>query len=114
VTGLRAGGLLHQFKVQPISVNGPLGQPAFSDWMDFGELAGDNSQGQMMEASVALSFFSQFNAEHGVAAWMRWNRKEEAKIESELCWIYLFLKINDSPKNNEIIQIFTYLFYRKC
>uniref|UniRef100_A0A915P8M6 Fibronectin type-III domain-containing protein n=1 Tax=Meloidogyne floridensis TaxID=298350 RepID=A0A915P8M6_9BILA len=76
VSSLRPG-LLYQFKVQAVSPSGIQVPAAFSDWIDFNSLiygSGINTK--------SLQFYSQFNSDYGVAAWVSWRLNEVKKLEN--------------------------------
>nr|CAD2131445.1 unnamed protein product [Meloidogyne enterolobii] len=76
VSSLRPG-LLYQFKVQAVSPIGIQVPAAFSDWIDFNSLiygSGINTK--------SLQFYSQFNSDYGVAAWVSWRLNEVKKLEN--------------------------------
>ncbi|KAL7074150.1 hypothetical protein ACQ4LE_006866, partial [Meloidogyne hapla] len=76
VSSLRPG-LLYQFQVQAVSPTGIHVPAAFSDWIDFNYLI----YGSVINTK-SLQFYSQFNSDYGVAAWVTWRLKDERRLEN--------------------------------
>ncbi|KAF7639369.1 hypothetical protein Mgra_00001037 [Meloidogyne graminicola] len=74
VSSLRPG-LLYQFQVQQVSPNGIQIPAVISEWIDFNLFIYGNEINKK-----SLNFYSQFNSDYGVAAWVSWKLMNEKEI----------------------------------